>query len=182
MPDKVIAYVAFLRGINVGGNRVIKMTDLKKYFESYGFTNVQTVIASGNVRFDATESDPAVLAPQIEAKLKKSTDFQIDVILRSLEHLKKAVEAEPFKKIPLKDNVRLYVTFLAEKPPGGLKIPYESPLKDFKILSATPRELFSVGYIRPNLKLIDSMAIIEKEYGKKVTTRNWNTIQKIVKL
>ena len=53
--DSLIKYAAFLRGINVGGHTIIKMGELRKVFESLGFWNVKTVLASGNVLFEAPE-------------------------------------------------------------------------------------------------------------------------------
>ena len=63
---KSLAYVVFLRGNNVVGNTIISMKDLKKAFASLGFANIRTVLASGNVVFEAVEADPAVLATKIE--------------------------------------------------------------------------------------------------------------------
>lgn len=65
-------YVAFLRGINVGGHGLIKMIDLKKAFEKMGFENVRTLLASGNVVFESEQTDNKALTTEIESFLKKA--------------------------------------------------------------------------------------------------------------
>ncbi len=69
-------YVAFLRAINVGGHSIIKMTDLKQMFESFGLENVQTYIQSGNVIFESEETDTASLEKQIEEQVEKATGYK----------------------------------------------------------------------------------------------------------
>jgi uncharacterized protein (DUF1697 family) len=75
----------------------------------------------------------------------------------------------------------LYVTFLTEKHQSSLKIPYESPDKNLKIIRATASEVCSVVTLSPNTGTVDLMSFLEKEFGRKITTRNWNTIGKILK-
>jgi len=78
-------YIAFLRGINVGGNTLITMADLKKSFEKMGLKNVRTVLASGNVVFESEQKDTTVIIREIESGLKLEFNRDINVILRSLE-------------------------------------------------------------------------------------------------
>lgn len=172
-------YVAFLRGINVGGNRVIKMDELTKVFKALKYTNVVPVLATGNIIFHCDEKKKDLLVKSIEEKLQKTFGHQIWVILRTDEEIKKLIVSEPFKKITVTPETRLYITFLREKPSEGLKIPYTSPEKNFRIIGADNTVLISVLTLTPNMQTTDAMNIIEKTYGKKVTTRNWNTIVKI---
>ena len=176
----MITYVAFLRGINVGGNKIIKMADLAKAFASLGFTNVKTLLASGNVVFDAANAKAAT-APVIEAKLEKALGKKVGVLLRTGQEIQAMVAAPPFKGITVTPATRLYVTFLSEKPKSTLKIPYESPEKDFRILRLSADAVFSVLTLSPKRGTTDAMNILEKEFGKAITTRNWNTIVKIGK-
>ena len=179
----MIQYAAFLRGINVGGNVLIKMEDLRKTLESIKLKNVKTILASGNVVFEATETNPETLTKTIEQKLAKTFGRHIGVILRTMDEIIALIDANPFKIINVTNDTRLYITFLKEKPSknAGLKIPYESPQKNFRILEMTNNSLVSVLTLLPNIGTVDAMNIIEKTYGKKVTTRNWNTIVKISK-
>lgn len=82
-------FVAFLRGINVGGNKKVEMSKLKKVFESLGFVNVSTYINSGNVIFQSSRKDFS----QIEIALEKSFGFEIKVIIRDVENIQKICEA-----------------------------------------------------------------------------------------
>lgn len=174
-------YVVFLRGINVGGRAMVKMDQLKKVFEEIGFTNVKTLLNSGNVTFETVEKNDAAYK-KITEKLKYVFGWEIGVIIRSQKELETLVEENMFKNIKVTSETRLYVTFLSEKPKTNLKIPYESKDKDFKILKVTEKEIFSVLTLTPKMNTTEAMAIIEKEFGKKVTTRNWNTLLKVVNL
>ena len=88
-------YVALLRGINVGGSNLIRMTDLKSCFELQGFDGVSTYIQSGNVLFDSVEADPARLASKIEAVLSKTFNYQSRVVICSYEQMKAIVDQAP---------------------------------------------------------------------------------------
>jgi len=177
----MIKYAAFLRGINVGGHKAVKMEELKKAFETLGFKNVKTLLASGNVLFAAPAASESALAKKIERKLETVFGYEIGVLIRKIEGLQRLAEADPFAGIKITPQTRLYVTFLAEKPRSGLKIPYESPDQNFKIIRATGSEVCSVLTLSPNSRTVDLMSILEKEFGRKVTTRNWNTLEKILK-
>ena len=174
-------YVAFLRGINVGGHKTVKMDELKKAFEQLGFQNVKTLLASGNIVFDAAKQNQKTLSEKISEKLERTFGHEIGVIIRSVEEIKSLVDSNPFKVIKVTPETRLYVTFLAEKSKSTLKIPYSSPDGGLKILSKTDTELCSHLVLLPTRSTVDYMSVIEKEFGKKVTTRNWNTVLKILK-
>ena len=175
-------YIAFLRGINVGGHVLIKMADLKKAFEKMGFENVRTLLASGNMVFESEQTDKKALTKEIESELKKAFKKDISVILRSLDDLKKLQSSEPFQGIKVTPSIRLYVTFLSEKArPRTITIPYTSPQKEFSILHATPREIFSIIDFLKGKGITDLMNLLGKKYGSQIMTRNWNTISKVLK-
>jgi uncharacterized protein (DUF1697 family) len=176
----MIKYAAFLRGINVGGVTV-KMDKLKKTFEAIGFANVKTLLASGNVLFAAPAASEGTLVKKIEKKLEAAFGREIGVLVRKIEDLQRLADADPFAGIKVTPQTRLYVTFLAEKPKSSLKIPYASPDKNFKIIRATASEVCSMLTLTPESRTVDLMSVLEKEFGRKVTTRNWNTIEKILK-
>lgn len=174
-------YVAFLRGINVGGHKAIKMDQLKKAFETIGFANVKTLLASGNVLFDNQKSSEGSLARKIEGALESNFGHEIGVLVRTEEGLRKLADRNPFAGINVTPQTRLYVTFVSEMPESDIEIPYESPDGNFKIISASSDEVLSVVTLSPGSRTIDLLGILEKKFGRKVTTRNWNTIQKILK-
>jgi len=92
---EMIQYVALLRGINVGGNNLIKMTALKACFEALGFENVRTYIQSGNVLFITQGAGQADLTGQIEAALSKTFSYSSRVVLRSHPEMKAVVDHAP---------------------------------------------------------------------------------------
>ncbi len=173
-------YVAFLLGINVGGHKPVKMEELKKTFESMGFQNVKTLLASGNVLFETPETGTDNLIKQIEGKLEKEFGHETGVLLRTIEKIQNLTNAVPFKSIKVTPQTKFYVTFLSEKL-SALKIPYESIGKEIKIVHVSASEVCSILTLSPNQGTTDLMRVLEKEFGRKVTTRNWNTVAKILK-
>jgi uncharacterized protein (DUF1697 family) len=174
-------YVAFLRGINVSGQKIIKMEYLKEVFLSGGFVNVSTFIQSGNVVFEASESNPDKLTELIEDHLLKTFGYKIQVILRTFQELTKMVKSDPFKPFEAVENIKLYVTFLSAKPDKKFVLPMVSPKNDVEIFAANNLDFFCIsrqqkgGFGFPNI-------FIEKEFRIPATTRNWNTICKISNL
>jgi uncharacterized protein (DUF1697 family) len=172
-------YVAFLRGINVGGHHKISMGDLRQAFAGLGFQNVKTVLASGNVRFETPREDAGALSAEIAARLRETFGYEIAVILRTGEQIQALVDSDPFAGIEVTPETRRYVTFLPEKPRAALQLPYESEDGSFRILRITGSEVCSVLNVTQT-RSVDEMAVLEKEFGKQITTRNWNTVLKLL--
>ncbi|MBD0331468.1 MAG: DUF1697 domain-containing protein [Chitinophagaceae bacterium] len=173
-------YVAFLRGINVGGHKKVPMEQLRKCLEATGLKKVKTLLASGNVIFETGKSDIQSLNKKIASSLKEEFGFDIPLIIRTAEQIQKLVQRNPFKSIKVDSNTRLYVTFLNNKPRTYPKLPYVTPEGDFTILEITDGEVLSVLRLTPGMGTTDSMNILEKEFGRDVTTRNWNTVIKLL--
>ena len=174
-------YVAFLRGINVGGHKQIKMAELGRIFESLGLKNVKTYILSGNVLFESKEGKADVLTVKIERGLHKALGYQVAVILRTIAELEALIQLDPFKQVKADAEIKKYVTFLSEKHRSKLKVPVLSPKSDWEIIHLNPREVFIVAFPVKG-RYGESMALVEKEFGKSVTTRNWNTVVKVLAL
>ncbi|MGE5626009.1 MAG: DUF1697 domain-containing protein [Bacillota bacterium] len=170
--------VAFLRGINVGGKKLVPMAALKKIFEKMGCREVRTVLASGNVRF--TPKDGKLTAKVVEATLEKSLGFEVNVMLRNVSELAKIAKSDPFKGIRIGKQTRLYVTLLAQKPKRKPRLPYKTPDFPFTILKVTGGEVLSVLELSPKGGTLDAMAVLEEQFGKALTTRNWNTVTKLL--
>src|SRR5437867_147766 len=171
--------VAFLRGMNVGGHKSIKMSELARLFESLRLSNVKTVLASGNVLFESPETDAAILTRSIERGLRGALGYEVKVILRTTSQLQALVSLDPFEKVGSAPGVRLHITFLAADANSTLPLPYVSP-NGFEIIEKSAREVLSV--VRPEGCTVDLMTFVEKEFGKASTTRTWNTVQKIAAL
>lgn len=171
-----------MRGINVGyrGRRAIKMDALRKAFEDWGYENVKTLLASGNVVFETQETDPKSLRAKIEGGLQKVFGMEISVILRSAKEISALVKASPFKGVKAKPETQLYITFLSERSKSKLKIPYKSPAGDFKILDVTKGHIASVLDLSRG-GTVGAMSVLDKEFEATMTTRNWNTVLKVAK-
>lgn len=174
-------YAVFLRGINVGGNKKVPMAQLKATLEQMGFTGVKTLLASGNVILTSKEENIMSLTKHIALALETEFGFPIPVLIRKMSRLEEIAKTKPFKDIAVTKDIRLYVTFLSETPKSKLKIPYVSEDKSFRILRLDDDAIYSVLDLSKGIGTVDAMAIIEKEFGKLVTTRNWNTIEKMLK-
>ena len=175
-------YVAFLLGINVG-KRVVKMAQLKALMEKEGYTDVRTFLASGNVRFSADSIGPSYgkrdkLVKKFESVFAKRFGFDVGVIVRTVSELEKIIKDRPFKKVVVTKSTRRYVTFLSEKPLKPMKARRITP--EYEVLKVTPDAVYSVLEISAAVKTPDIMKLLGQSYGKKITTRNWNTIEKII--
>ena len=109
-------YIAMLRGINVGGNKRVKMDLLRASFEALGFEQVKTYIQSGNVVFKSRKTATSALSKKIEERIISDFGFPASVISRSSEELGKMIESNPFLKERGIDPEKLHVMFLSESP------------------------------------------------------------------
>ncbi len=173
-------FVVLFRGINVGGNNIVPMAFLKKEFEKHGFRNVHTILNSGNVIFETSSQKEDEILAEINSILKKNFIFLVPAILISFSGIEKIVEENPFKKILITPDLRLYVTFTNGSSMSTLSIPYKSSDESFRLIRILGDSIFSVLDVSKN-KTPTAMSILEKEYGKNITTRNWNTVIKIWK-
>ncbi len=171
----MIRYVAFLRGINVSGQKLIKMEALRQYFELPGFKNIVTYIQSGNVLFDSKETDKGKLLAKIEKQLVKQLGYEVPVVIRSTEEIKEVIKKNPFEKEM--NERKLYVHFLSAAPDKVVHSslePYKSPGEDYKIIG---KEMYFLAPGMGNSKL--TTTVIERKLGVTATARNWATINKI---
>ena len=180
--NQTTRYVAFLRAINVGGKRMIKMEALRGVFESAGYQNVRTFIASGNVIFNATETDPDSLAKKIEKKILKAFGHDVTVIVLTLAELQRVVKLNPFKNIKASKEVMLFVSFLSSEPAKKLKLPMRSANENLDVIALKGRVAFVVAYHKKNGWFGFPNNFLEKDLNVAATTRNWTTVRKIAAL
>jgi uncharacterized protein (DUF1697 family) len=148
-----LRYVALLRGVNVGKKKV-EMPSLKQAFLDLGFSDVRTLLNSGNVVFNAPAGDS--LIPTIERKLHETFGFEISVLVRTLDDVRALVASEPFKSAD--SNAKRFVTFTG------------------------PRTGEVCSVIAADAQTTELMMELQKQYGQGITTRNWNTVVKMVEL
>jgi uncharacterized protein (DUF1697 family) len=176
----MINYVAFLRGINVGGKKLIKMDELSRVFERSGFKNVRTFIQSGNVIFDAAEANTELLTKQIEKRILKSFGEDVTVVLQTAVGLEKIVRRNPFKKVKPDADVMMFVVFLSAEPDSRPKLPLISATENLEVFAIKDRAAFILARRKKNGRVGYPNNFIEKQLGVPATTRNWTTVGKIV--
>jgi len=175
------SYVAMLRGINVSGNKPVKMEALRASFEALGFKNVRTYVQSGNVVFEAKEREAAPLGSKIVARIKRDFGFEVPVLVLGAGELGRVVDENPFleQRGPEIDVTKLHVTFLAAAPAaaGLKKMQGVSSGRDaFHCLGKTIYLACPDGY--GNTKLSNNA--FERALGASATTRNWKTVTTLV--
>jgi uncharacterized protein (DUF1697 family) len=175
-----IVRAAFLRGINVGGNKLVSMAGLKTFFEDLGFTDVKTLLQSGNVVFRGKSRSDAQLEGLLEKEAKKRLELECDFFVRAPEDLERVVKNNPFPREAERNPSALIVLFLkteaAQKHIDELAAAIVGPER----VEGIGREtyiFYGEGMGRSRL----TNAVIEKRIGR-ATGRNWNTIGKVLAL
>ena len=167
-------YIAFLRAINVGGTSIIKMTDLKKMFESFGLENVQTYIQTGNVIFESDEGNAATLEESIERQLERAYGKRIQLFVRTMREVAAMASECPYDP---KEGETAYVAILQKKPDKKSEQALLALCSDADDFSMKGKDAYSLRIDRE--KSIFSNALIEKVLGVSATTRNLTTIKKL---
>ena len=174
---------AFLRGINLG-KRQMKMAELKACLEQAGFSDVKTVLASGNVRLSAEGAADAV-KQGLEKAIEDQFGFAVGVILRSEADLAAMLENSPFGSLDPEADLTRHVLMFDRPLPAGLALAGRPG--DTEILRIDERELYIAAYRQPNGRYTEHVEeVLKPLYGKLGkdgldTMRNWNTIEKILK-
>jgi uncharacterized protein (DUF1697 family) len=171
-------FVAFLRGINVGG-RVVKKEQLAEAFVSLGFQDISTFMQSGNVLFTTTDADAEALKAQIEAKLHDVLGFEVAVFIRTITQLKEIIAKAPFQNQP-SGGTSYLVTLLENPAPPAFTatLPLTIPKSTAQILCANGTEIYSETHGGGEGALPNPY--VESKLKVKATTRNLNVIRAIV--
>lgn len=174
-------YIALLRGINVSGQKSIKMAELRTQLEDLGFANVQTYIQSGNIVFDFEKYRSADLENLIRTKILDQYGFEVHVMVKTPEQLEKVVHDNPFIHEAREESTRLFVTFLSD-------IPSPERVDKLKTLDYSPERWVLIGS--------DVYFFAANGYGKakmnnnffeaklkiQATTRNWKTVNMLLQM
>lgn len=175
----MITYISILRGINVGGHRLIKMADLKKLLTNLGFKQVQTYIQSGNIVFQSDETNEKTLEELIGSAIKKQYNFDVPTMVKGILELKEIVHQNPFLKDELKELPHLHVTFLdtipdQEKFDSLANGDYKAD--EFLLVGKNIYVYCPNGYGTTKL----TNTFFENKLKVAATTRNWKTTNELV--
>ena len=168
-------YIAFLRAINVGGH-VVKMDALRGLFESSGFSNVETFIASGNVLFETNLNSN--LEKKIESKLREALGYDVATFIRTAAELQAVANYKAFAQSQLDAATAFNVAFLKESLDDNLNQKVMSLRTDIDDFHGHGRELYWLCKKKQSESTF-SNAVLEKTLGSPSTIRGVNTIQKI---
>lgn len=171
-------YVAFLRGINLGGRRPA-MARLRELFEEVGLSNVATFIASGNVVFDADDATAADLEARIEAHLEASLGYAVDTFIRRLDalHAIAGLDALP----PAEDSEwNAHVIFLRDDAGDDVTAALHRLETDGDRFIVRGREVYWLRRGRLSDSGIDATALAKALGGPSNTMRNLNTVRRII--
>ena len=165
-------YAAFLRGVMPTN---CKMADLKACFEAAGFWDVSTILSSGNVVFSAPRAAESSLERSAEAAMQKRLGRVFPAIVRSVDDLQALLDSDPYAAFGLPSAAKRVVTFLRDKPRTKLALPVEQD--GARILGVDDRTAFS-AYV-PGGKGPVFMVLLERTFGRDITTRTWDTLRKV---
>lgn len=166
-------YAAFLRGVTPMN---LKMAELKACFEAIGFTDVRTVLSSGNVVFSAPAATDAALQRKAEDAMEKRVGRRFLTIVRSLDALREIVDGDPYGEFTLAAEAKRIVTFLREAPGSRPQVPVE--LDGARLLCVNGCDAFGAYVPSPRGPVF--MTLILKQLGEDVTTRTWDTVKKVL--
>ncbi len=171
-------YAAFLRAINVGGHTV-KMDALKKMFEALGYSDVETVIASGNVLFDSSSKSGKAIENKIQNHLQAKLGYEVATFVRTGAEMDDVVRCKPFKPAELEaPHHALYIGFLPDAPTAAATKGLAKFASDYDVFRVHGRELYWLC----RQKFSDSKVsgnLLERTLAMPTTLRNVNTVRKI---
>lgn len=180
-PGSGHGYVALLRGINVGGHRVINMDELGRIFSEAGFSGTKTLLQSGNVVFSSSCPDMAEVTEIAEKTLLAHLGYVVKVFLLNRKEMDELDRDDPFKGFGKDGKSKFYLTLMKEEPHLDLKLPLFSANRDLEWFRLDRNKAFVISretggrYGFPN-------SFIEGITGLEATTRNWNTIKRLMSI
>lgn len=170
-----MALVVFLRGCNVGGQRTFRPTRLAAQLKRYDVVNIG---AAGTFVIRKRTSHA-----KLRADLRRRLPFDADVMICDGRDLIRAVSVDPFGDEPVRSDIVRFVSVFSKRPRRRPTIPVTLPANGkwvLRILANDDRFLF--GLYRRQMKAISYLGAIDKLFGVRATTRNWNTIATIIKV
>ena len=174
-------YVSILRGINVGGKKMMKMEALRNLFSGLDFHNIQTYIQSGNVVFQTDETDVDILQANIENRISDIFGFDVPVLVFEFNQFKQMLSLNPFLKDVEKEIDNLHVTFLSAIP-ETIRVnnlcEIDCAEDQFQLFDNALFLYCPTNY--GNTKLSNNF--IEKKLNVNATTRNWKTTQELIRI
>lgn len=169
-----------MRGINVSGQKVIKMEDLRQYLALPSFSGIKTYIQSGNVLFRSAEAEAGIVRTMVEQRLLDKLGYPVAAIVRSMGDIERIIRNSPFLPAADEKKVRIYISFLSQAPGASQANLLESLSTEKERMRILGTEVFLDTDDYGGTKF--SNAFIEKKLNVQGTVRNWNTLLKVHEL
>ena len=178
---KLQSYIAMLRGINVSGQKKIKMADLRAHLSELNFDSIQTYIQSGNIIFQSQDINTSRLEEQIKSKIQEKYGFEVPTLVKTPKEISAAIVNNPFVDEIENDPKRIYVTFLATEPMTEHVdkllsydyAPEQIVLKGKDLYGYSPKGFGNAKF---------SNNFIENKLKVAATTRNWRTVNTLLEM
>ena len=171
-------YIALLRGVNVGGNAMVSMTELRGMLDELGLRGAKTLLQSGNAVFVSSARSSAKLETQLEGETQARLGLRTQYFVRTAEEWGKIVAANPFRTEAERDPGHLHVMALKSAPEASAVAALQAAVTGREVVRADGKQLYVTypdGAGRSKL----TNAVIEKKLGTRATGRNWNTVLKL---
>ena len=173
-------YIGLLRGVNLAGNKMVAMADLREMVAALGFTDVQTLLQSGNLIFRGAATAPQTVERQLEAALEKRLGMNVEFHIRTAAEWHEIVAANPFPAAAKKDPAHLLVScFKAPLDPANVKA-LEAAITGPETLRAIGRHLYMV--FPDGVGNSKAGRLADAKLKARGTARNWNTVTKLAAL
>ncbi len=174
-------YISLLRGINVSGQKKIKMADLRDILEKLGFFNIRTYIQSGNLVFDVEGLSSDQISERINKEIRKEYDFDVGTWTRQREEFIDIVSANPYNSVDENDHKQIYFVFLCQQPSIDLVRQLELEYFENEQFKITPeciylRCLKGYGKAKCNNNFFENRLKVE------ATTRNLRTVRTLIEI
>jgi len=177
----MLTYTALLRGINVSGQKKIKMAELRTQLENLGLLAVKTYIQSGNVVFQSDVTSPAALAEKIMDMILDTYGWKVPVLVLEVEQIQSAVDGYPWQAKEDRIPKDIYLTFLEQEPEAeqvSHLASFDFQGEEYVLEGKVIYFFCAKGYGRAKM----SNNFFEKKLKVKATTRNWRTTNKLLEM
>jgi uncharacterized protein (DUF1697 family) len=177
---QAVIYVALLRGINVGGNKMVSMAQLREMLAKLGFEDAKTLLQSGNAVFRGKSTPTPKLEQQLESAMTKHFGMSCDYHIRTAAELDAAIEANPLKAEARKDPSHLLLHFFkAPLDPAKVKAA-QAAITGPELVRCDGRHMYM--FYPAGVGTSKADVVVGKTIGVRGTARNWNTVLKLQRM
>jgi uncharacterized protein (DUF1697 family) len=173
----MMRYVALLRGVNVGGNKMVAMAELREAVMDLGFANVKTLLQSGNVVFGAASTSPATLEVRLETAVEERLGLKADFHVRTADEWAAIVRRNPFRAEATNDPSHLLVSVFKRPLVKANVAALRAAITGRETLHADGRQLYMV--FPDGMGNSKAAPLVDKKLAARGTARNWNTVMKL---